>query len=195
MIRCKRLLGLAVLACALAPAAAARAQDVQLEVNVFEGYGISAGVGLTDRIVLLTGARVGMFDEDHGAYQTEYGYWEVPLEMKLYTSTPDAGHVAPVIVLGVSYSRQHWRTLTGARAGGLGGLGGLGGSGADHHSVAFTGLHGRAMIGVDYMIDDVLGVHVSGGLRHGRVWGQAAEPGFERSSWDLIWRAGLVLRP
>lgn len=169
-----------------------RADDVQLEAGLSGGsMGIASlgalgfigglspdvrvGWAATERLVLLTGLDGGYSStESEDGARGESFLVSVPLEAKLYLTTPETGSLAPLFRATIAYG--YARTTF-----------------QDQESTSHRGSVG-ASLGAEHWATDHFGVSAEGGLSLGRGFGEHALA--EHRSWsvDTTWRLSVVLR-
>ncbi len=192
------LVGVIALAGSIVTPTRARAQTFELEA-AYEEYGAAfrAGVGLGDRLVLQMGAGFTSVRQSidiapgFGFAGSSYSAMAlaVPLDLKVYLAAPSAGSVVPLARLEVRYER------------------------GDFEQSDSNGIYAALLVGAEYMITEVLGLVLEGGVDYGVAWVDPQTPalgglggtdglgglgGFPVTSQTetlrLRWRAGIVLR-
>jgi hypothetical protein len=169
----------------------ARAQTFELEA-AYEAYGAAfrAGVALGDRLVVQAGAG---FTTARASYDAPPGIGilgatesalalAVPLDVKIYLTEVRAGAVAPVVRVEARYEHTSFAQST------------------------TNGAYVALLAGAQYMVTDILGILLEGGLDYGMAWTEPSYPsGFgglgglgdlttQTETFRFRWRAGLVLR-
>lgn len=161
-------LGATALMIATTIPARAHAQGLQLEANIFDGSGVSAGVWLDGGVALLAGVRAASVQLEQEGYEDMRSFaWEVPVEAKIYLAEVRPAAFVPCLVAGVGYGQ------------------------ASFQETNLEMLQGRALLGIDYFVSAAFAVHASAGGFYRHVWG----PESRERSYGILWRAGVVLRP
>lgn len=178
------------IAIVVAPSSAS-AQDVEIEAQLLRGSSARAfvnaspairlGIGLGDRVVLLTGLEAAHMQRQDSSIEWSTWYLSVPLELKVYLGQPQG--TVPTLRVGASYGRS--KTDREFRDG-------VDGS-TNAPSTHVAQAHGLA--GVQHFVDERFALSIEGGLGYRRAFtSQSAASDSESRELGIAWRAGFVLR-